>query len=602
MSAALCVKILKRCARLSCVRRTAPHRAAWVIKTIVALVFTAALIKKFFTISTTVQTEDDISHLNDTLRLPTQSMYNAKVQLSTTELNRKAAIFLREYDIACMKSISKLTYTKIKPLCPCVPNGLVGSITPNTTVLPWSTLAVNHPELSAGGRWKPDGCVARQRVAVVIPFRDRDEHLRILLQNLHPVLQRQQLEYQIFVVEQAFPHIFNKASLMNVGFLAALKLIDFDCIVFHDVDMLPADDRQPYTCFHSPAHMGAFVDKYKYGRKYVPKFGGVTVFTKGDYTRVNGFSNLFYGWGGEDDDMRQRIGAANLTVHRYPLEVSRYRMLHHKKDHSNPNNPFRTVAFSYRPSEYVQDGVNSITYKIHSSEQKPLFTWLLVEPVSSVSNYTLREGTSASGAFLKRRPCRDILPSESQRLYVKKTTEDQQIDALSGYKSRPGDCKGGNIGRVDGATSTNACALKCDDVVECVGFVFVTSQKWNCYLKFLSCVETSPKEGATMYDIIGEYDDVPPVQALGAVVDALSRYRSRPGDCDGNDIRGVEMTAVEACAEMCDRTPKCFAFSYVTIRSDICWLKTASCNVTKPKDRVTMYDLTARGGHWQKYN
>ena len=97
-------------------------------------------------------------------------------------------------------------------------------------------------------------------------------------------------------------------------------------------------------------------------------------------------------------------------------------------------------------------------------------------------------------------------------------------------------------------------------------------------------------------------DDMPPVHALGAVVDALSRYRSRPGDCDGNDIRGMEMTAVEACAEMCDRTPKCFAFSYVTIRSDICWLKTASCNVTKPKARVTMYDLTARGGHWQKYN
>ncbi|KAI0216085.1 Beta-1,4-N-acetylgalactosaminyltransferase bre-4 [Lamellibrachia satsuma] len=610
--AVLCLKLLIRSARYA---------------GLVAAVLTTTLVLTF------IQLKGNTTRMDDTFRI-SQPMYDAIVPLNTTELDRKAAIFLSKYDNECQESVSGLTHTKTKPLCPCVPGGLVGSFTPNTTVLPWSTLAVNHPELSAGGRWKPDGCVARQRVAVVIPFRDRDEHLRILLQNLHPVLQRQQLEYQIFVVEQAFPHIFNKASLMNVGFLAAQKLIDFDCIVFHDVDMLPADDRQPYTCFHSPAHMGAFVDKYEYGGSYVPMFGGVTVFTKGDYTRVNGFSNLFYGWGGEDDDMRQRIAAARLTIYRYPLEVSRYRMLHHDRDHRNPTNPFRTVAYRYRPSEYVRDGVNSIKYKIHSSEQKPLFTWLLVEPVSSVSNYNLRQGTckhstittlripihkcaekcdantqcsafvydSRVWCFLKRRPCRDILPSESQRLYVKKTLEDQQNDTLSGYRSRPGDCKGGDIGGVDGVTTAEACALKCDDVVECVGFVFVTSPKPGCFLKLVSCVETSPHDGATMYDSVGEYDAMPPGQALDTVVDGLSHYRSRPGDCFGNDIKGVDVTAVKACADMCDRTPKCIAFSYVTIRSDYCWLKTASCNVTVPISGVTIYDLMVKGGQEQKQN
>ena len=43
-------------------------------------------------------------------------------------------------------------------------------------------------------------------------------------------------------------------------------------------------------------------------------FGGVTAFTKPHYELVNGFSNMFYGWGGEDDDMRQRYPLANIAI------------------------------------------------------------------------------------------------------------------------------------------------------------------------------------------------------------------------------------------------------------------------------------------------
>ena len=40
--------------------------------------------------------------------------------------------------------------------------------------------------------------------------------------------------------------------------------------------------------------------------KYPTIFGGVTAFTSQQFEKVNGFSNIFYGWEGEDDDMQSR--------------------------------------------------------------------------------------------------------------------------------------------------------------------------------------------------------------------------------------------------------------------------------------------------------
>ena len=62
-----------------------------------------------------------------------------------------------------------------------------------------STLVTKH-----GGRWAPASCVARQKLAIIIPFRDRDQHLLTMLSVLHPMLQKQLIDYTIFVVEQVW--------------------------------------------------------------------------------------------------------------------------------------------------------------------------------------------------------------------------------------------------------------------------------------------------------------------------------------------------------------------------------------------------------------
>lgn len=52
------------------------------------------------------------------------------------------------------------------------------------------------------GVYKPPDCIARESVAILIPHRSRERHLLYLMHHLHPFLQRQQLHYAIYVIQQ----------------------------------------------------------------------------------------------------------------------------------------------------------------------------------------------------------------------------------------------------------------------------------------------------------------------------------------------------------------------------------------------------------------
>ena len=123
---------------------------------------------------------------------------------------------------------------------------------------------------------------------------------------------------------------------MNVGFVEAMADFNWTCAIFHDVDLLPEDDRNLYTCPQQPRHMSVAVDKFSYKLPYPDIFGGVIALTRDHFRRINGYSNKFWGWGGEDDDMRRRVEFHNLTVTRYEEVVARYKMINHKQEEQNP--------------------------------------------------------------------------------------------------------------------------------------------------------------------------------------------------------------------------------------------------------------------------
>ncbi|XP_063812831.1 beta-1,4-galactosyltransferase 4-like isoform X2 [Pseudophryne corroboree] len=194
------------------------------------------------------------------------------------------------------------------------------------------------------GNYRPENCKSQQKVAILIPHRNREKHLLYLLYHLHPFLQRQQLEYGIFVIHQAGDAKFNRAKLLNVGYLEALKEEKWDCFILHDVDLVPENDFNTYLCDSEPKHLVVGRNATGYKLWYKNYFGGVTAMSRDQFARVNGYSNSYWGWGGEDDDLRSRMQLLKKAS-----------------------------------KVWKTDGLNSCTYKLLSVQHEPLYTNITVD-------------------------------------------------------------------------------------------------------------------------------------------------------------------------------------------------------------------------------
>ncbi|CAF2096525.1 unnamed protein product [Rotaria magnacalcarata] len=245
----------------------------------------------------------------------------------------------------------------------------------NKTIYSLNVIEQHHgTDLHLGGHYFPKTCQAQQRLAIIVCYRNRLLHLKLFLDNIHPFLKQQKLDYTIFIVNQHGNEKFNRAALFNVGYIEAMKLYSFDCFIFHDVDLVPEDLRNLYRCGEQPRHMSVAVDKFNYRLLYSTLFGGVTAFSISDFVSANGYPTVYWGWGGEDDDMYQRVvRKLKKKIVRYPMEIARYKMIRSFNHTSSVVNPDRH-AILYSKYNYDHDGINSMTYKLHGVTFYKLFT------------------------------------------------------------------------------------------------------------------------------------------------------------------------------------------------------------------------------------
>ena len=92
--------------------------------------------------------------------------------------------------------------------CPPISSNLVGRIrikkpTPKFNAFANRSFEKFENYSLNNNRWIPINCKARHRVAIIVPYKNRLSNLNYFLTNMHAFLQKQMLEYQIFIIEQS---------------------------------------------------------------------------------------------------------------------------------------------------------------------------------------------------------------------------------------------------------------------------------------------------------------------------------------------------------------------------------------------------------------
>jgi hypothetical protein len=156
-----------------------------------------------------------------------------------------------------------------------------------------------------------------KKLGVIVPYRDREEHLIEFKKKITKYLKRKDIPFEIIIVNQDNGKLFNRGMLLNIGFKYAEKL-NCDYVVFHDVDMLPiyVDYDYPEKPIHLANNLWSGNNEIR--RKKITTFdqyfGGVTIFNMDDFKKINGYSNKYWGWGYEDDDLLLRCEKNNLDL------------------------------------------------------------------------------------------------------------------------------------------------------------------------------------------------------------------------------------------------------------------------------------------------
>mmetsp|Transcript_12724 Transcript_12724/g.22886 ORF Transcript_12724/g.22886 Transcript_12724/m.22886 type:complete len:366 (-) Transcript_12724:500-1597(-) len=158
-------------------------------------------------------------------------------------------------------------------------------------------------------------------LAVIIPYRNRWNQMLVLNLLLGKFLRNQGIQYRMFAINQTDSFRFNRGALMNVGVHIAMKF-GCDYVALQDVDLIPAHHSLSYDY---PKQEGVYHvspnDLYLQYSRAPDFFGGISVMRVSSYLKMDGFSNLFWGWGKEDEEFLRRLNSnlsANFTRQRPP--------------------------------------------------------------------------------------------------------------------------------------------------------------------------------------------------------------------------------------------------------------------------------------------
>jgi hypothetical protein len=188
------------------------------------------------------------------------------------------------------------------------------------------------------------------KLGIIVPYRDRYDQLISFKSAISTYLESKNIDFELIIVEQDDAKLFNRGKLLNIGFKQA-KRLKCNYVVFHDVDMLPINVDYSYS--EIPlllATQRVSFDEF---------FSSVILFPIEHFEKINGYSNEYWGWGFEDDDLlhRCKINSIPLDIKETEIVSSHTSALkfdgnNFVKGTYNPNFEF-SIFVSFKPQDLI---------------------------------------------------------------------------------------------------------------------------------------------------------------------------------------------------------------------------------------------------------
>lgn len=205
------------------------------------------------------------------------------------------------------------------------------------------------------------------KLAIVVPYRNREDHLKKFVPHMRAFLKDKNIDYQILFVEQDDDEPFNRAKLLNIGFDILKNDAEYFC--FHDIDMLPVSKECDYSFKTGVVRLSHYVSQFNFKPRPKGELGGVILIDKKSFVDANGYSNNYKGWGVEDNDFSERCQLSGIP---FGESRGRFMSLGHSPNGDTGGQPpsvetiknreyYRSVTGTERMSD---NGLSDLKYSI----------------------------------------------------------------------------------------------------------------------------------------------------------------------------------------------------------------------------------------------
>ena len=223
-------------------------------------------------------------------------------------------------------------------------------------------------------------------IAIISCFRDkgdgeRERERKIFIQLMNKLL-APYCNFKIYIIEQSNDEeAFNIGKLKNIGFELANSETKYDNYIFSDIDSIPDYNLMEYICTKYKYPLSLAIRGTRYEKKniinnkiIIPFLGAMVQFTDKLFVKINGYPNNFWGWGGEDTALLNRLISNNIEYLYYPkngaiidfeenLKMTTINDIKIKVD-SEIKNTIKYEKLHGDLNEWKRNGINTLHYKI----------------------------------------------------------------------------------------------------------------------------------------------------------------------------------------------------------------------------------------------